>query len=323
MLETTWEATSLFTVYERQRSSSMGTFALGVSNTFDYKRYVIWRSAKWLAFLGMAALLSVSLADEGVEHEDHNHEETRVAEDQREVKIFLGKLFEKYGENGVMTFEGFEHLLQSLGIGNVKISDHDIDDHRDNGKFVDFHSSHNHSVEVVPHGNHSHSADDTDDVLGVDDHDGHHEHEHKKRGTQTNHADPGNSYHGNEDDDHHSDSHLIQNGTASDANAEPGHHANHHGNHSEHHLNGLNLGHNSHGRRTRNKNKKKNKNEAAQSDTPGQEGFRAKREAQPKAVGDRKKREIAEERSHTHEDHHHEPPEDEKVRYYLLHYLYT
>ena len=59
--------------------------------------------------------------------------------------IFLRELFRKYGHDDVMTFEGFEHLLQNLGIGKIKIEDHDIHDHHLQEGFVELHGDHNHT----------------------------------------------------------------------------------------------------------------------------------------------------------------------------------
>ncbi|CAG0886983.1 unnamed protein product [Darwinula stevensoni] len=60
---------------------------------------------------------------------------------------FLKHIFDKYGSEGVITYEGFEHLLQNLGLGRVVIEDHEVKDHfMDNGTFFTFHD-----------GNHSHT----------------------------------------------------------------------------------------------------------------------------------------------------------------------
>jgi len=44
-------------------------------------------------------------------------------------KAALLSIFAKYGQNGSLQFEGFEHLLESLGLGNIVITDHNISDH--------------------------------------------------------------------------------------------------------------------------------------------------------------------------------------------------
>jgi len=54
----------------------------------------------------------------------------------------LRRLFDKYGgrESGRITFEGFEHLLESLGLGHVVMEDHDVHDHQtDDGGFRSLH----------------------------------------------------------------------------------------------------------------------------------------------------------------------------------------
>jgi hypothetical protein len=109
-----------------------------------------------------AAAAAVSLADEdvrrtnasdvtGVHHHDHGSANAQ-SEDQltdEASRAFLRLLFDKYGERSAaaaaaaaadggepmtgdmtMTFEGFEHLLDSLGLGDVRIADHGIEDHR-------------------------------------------------------------------------------------------------------------------------------------------------------------------------------------------------
>ncbi|KAG8196490.1 hypothetical protein JTE90_012306 [Oedothorax gibbosus] len=59
-------------------------------------------------------------------------------------RFFLHEIFTKYGRDGQMTFEGFEHLLESLGLGNIIINDHNIKDHKD-GESDNLHGSHDHS----------------------------------------------------------------------------------------------------------------------------------------------------------------------------------
>ena len=102
--------------------------------------------------LSIVILLTTSLSVESLPHEGlkhHFHEElNHTSEDHLTVeatRFFLRRLFEKYGEQPTsvdqphtssfttsmtMTFEGFEHLLESLGLGDVMIADHSIDDHR-------------------------------------------------------------------------------------------------------------------------------------------------------------------------------------------------
>ncbi|CAH0725962.1 unnamed protein product, partial [Brenthis ino] len=61
-------------------------------------------------------------------------------------QYFIDKIFDKYGDKGIITFEGFEHLLDSLGLGGrVFNSPHDIALHKINGTFQQLHdTSHRH-----------------------------------------------------------------------------------------------------------------------------------------------------------------------------------
>ena len=59
----------------------------------------------------------------------------------------LRRLFDKYGgrDSGRLTFEGFEHLFESLGLGHVVMVDHDVHDHQtDDGRFRSLHDDHVH-----------------------------------------------------------------------------------------------------------------------------------------------------------------------------------
>ena len=74
-------------------------------------------------------------------HEPHNHtneshhhgEESsstnNTVRELTETEIFIKELFSKYGHAGVMTFEGFEHLLENIGLAEIRIRDHNIQDH--------------------------------------------------------------------------------------------------------------------------------------------------------------------------------------------------
>ena len=62
--------------------------------------------------------------------------------------LALHALFSKYGSNGTLTFEAFEHLLHNLGLRNIAL-DHGVDEHRDNysSQFRVMHEkNHNHSL---------------------------------------------------------------------------------------------------------------------------------------------------------------------------------
>ena len=76
---------------------------------------------------------------------------------EEEARAYIRHLFRKYGNGHVMTFEGFEHLLIQLGLGEIHI-DHDIKSHYHGTEFVHMHSNHNHNVEN--HDEHEHSSDD-------------------------------------------------------------------------------------------------------------------------------------------------------------------
>jgi len=94
-------------------------------------------------------LLSAETPESIASGNDDQHGDPLV-EDQltsEASRAYLRLLFEKYGDpsttlNGgssiddhsstdmTMTFEGFEHLLENLGLGDVHITDHITDDHR-------------------------------------------------------------------------------------------------------------------------------------------------------------------------------------------------
>ncbi|XP_013404220.1 zinc transporter ZIP10 isoform X2 [Lingula anatina] len=74
---------------------------------------------------------------------------TKIANNQSdhvdgETHIFLKRIFDKYGTDGLLTYEGFEHLLANLGLGNIFI-DHDLKSHQTDKGFKNLHSSHNHT----------------------------------------------------------------------------------------------------------------------------------------------------------------------------------
>ncbi|CAH0389068.1 unnamed protein product [Bemisia tabaci] len=57
--------------------------------------------------------------------------------------LFLQELFSKYGHDGRMTFEGFEHLLANLGLGKIKFDGlHTLFEHRGaDGSFEEMHDA--------------------------------------------------------------------------------------------------------------------------------------------------------------------------------------
>ncbi|XP_062578243.1 zinc transporter ZIP10-like isoform X2 [Saccostrea cucullata] len=58
-------------------------------------------------------------------------------------KMFIKHIFQKYGNEYFISFEGLEHLFQNLEIGDIQIA-HDIKEHFKNAKFVPLHSDHEH-----------------------------------------------------------------------------------------------------------------------------------------------------------------------------------
>jgi len=91
----------------------------------------------------------------------------------------LRRLFDKYGgrDSGRITFEGFEHLLESLGLGHVVIVDHNVHDHQsEDGHFRSLHDNHVHTdVPQQSDGHERHAELDTDHpVTTSHDHQGRH-----------------------------------------------------------------------------------------------------------------------------------------------------
>ncbi|EEC13486.1 hypothetical protein IscW_ISCW009734 [Ixodes scapularis] len=100
-------------------------------------------------------------------------EAKEAPERYREHEYFLRKIFDKYGHNGVMSFEGFEHLLENLGLAQIVFHDHDLSLHRPEGAtgFVNQHPHHDHSGAAFR----GQSGDEGHD------HEDHHGHSHNKR----------------------------------------------------------------------------------------------------------------------------------------------
>jgi hypothetical protein len=88
-----------------------------------------------------------------------SHVNSSVRTSDQIADAALHTIFNKYGSNGTITFEAFEHLLHSLGLGNIVYMDHDVDKHRgSNGSFVAIHSDHEHA-------SHGHVAKNDKDVI--------------------------------------------------------------------------------------------------------------------------------------------------------------
>ena len=121
---------------------------------------------------------------------------------QRNIKRpYLQKIFQKYGYDGVITFEGFEHLLESLGLGNIAIEDHGLREHTSEGLFQDFHKDHEHGSGHQDDKSHVHGDSSTESHrkfrYGVDSSHESHDHSH---GSDDEHVDHDHSKHSRDSD---------------------------------------------------------------------------------------------------------------------------
>lgn len=94
-------------------------------------------------------------------------------------RFFMKKLFQKYGSGGLMTFEGFEHFLENIGLAGIRIVDHDLADHQAAGEFISLHNrDHQHTKSESS----SSTIEDGEETLHSNgdhhDHDHGHDHEH-------------------------------------------------------------------------------------------------------------------------------------------------
>ncbi|OWR42884.1 zinc transporter ZIP10 [Danaus plexippus] len=90
-----------------------------------------------IAACAVILLAACTLADTETQSINSNTNNIVPAE-----QYFIDKIFDKYGYKGVITFEGFEHLLDSLGLGGrVFTSPHDLALHRINGSFKQLHDT--------------------------------------------------------------------------------------------------------------------------------------------------------------------------------------
>ncbi|XP_075214840.1 zinc/iron regulated transporter-related protein 71B isoform X2 [Lycorma delicatula] len=87
--------------------------------------------------------------------EQQNTEQKNDAITLPNSNIFLEYIFEKYGNDGKLSYEGFEHLLENLGLGQLKFDiAHTVEEHRiGKGKFEDMHDKkqlhkHNHTNKI-------------------------------------------------------------------------------------------------------------------------------------------------------------------------------
>lgn len=97
-----------------------------------------------LLFAGGAMGHEVKLSTEGNLEDEWNDTDSR-----HDRRFFLKQIFHKYGDHGVITFEGFEHLLENLGLGKLEFEEnHTVSLHKVNGSFLEVHDAlqlHRHS----------------------------------------------------------------------------------------------------------------------------------------------------------------------------------
>ncbi|XP_063423250.1 zinc transporter ZIP10-like [Mytilus trossulus] len=79
------------------------------------------------------------------------HFRTQNQSKSQDSNIFIDSLFIKYGNKTVMTFEGFEHLMNGIELGNIILED-SVDAHHKLG-------SNDTNFKSLHHGNHSHVVD--------------------------------------------------------------------------------------------------------------------------------------------------------------------
>jgi len=107
-------------------------------------------AVKMLPTLALTVLLaSTVVADVAFDHEFDGLFDKVPEQETDPSREAMRRLFNKYGErnSGRITFEGFEHLLVSLGLGHIVIDDHDVHDHQgDDGEFLSLHDNHEHNV---------------------------------------------------------------------------------------------------------------------------------------------------------------------------------
>ncbi|CAH1257028.1 SLC39A10 [Branchiostoma lanceolatum] len=134
---------------------------------------------------------------------------------------FLQKIFKKYGKDGKMTFDGFQELLERLGLGEVRIVHHEevVVDHKADGN-----SSTNITLVVDTVGDKDHVHYPHTDGHHTD-HDGEDDDEHEESGAgHSDHDHSGHLHHedshesalpgkGHSDDDHDDDHHHHEDTT--------------------------------------------------------------------------------------------------------------
>ena len=134
----------------------------------------------------------------------------------QEAMLYVNRIVEKYGADGVIPFEGLEHFMENLGLGNLVIKDHGLGDHKTEEGFVDLHPSHDHGIEDSgPTHEQDHHDSDTHNHHDPDDHNHKSDYQNHHESDDHNHHESWNqSHHDSEDQNHReSDNHLHDNHT--------------------------------------------------------------------------------------------------------------
>ena len=119
---------------------------------------------------------------------DDSHNDTRFLYNAPPLtRAAVMSIFAKYKQNRSLSFEGFEELLESLGLGKIhKISEHQSTLHDDDDHSDDEHSHHDHSANDG-HSEDEHPHDDDDDDDDDDNHHDSHDHdEHEHSASSAN-----------------------------------------------------------------------------------------------------------------------------------------
>uniref|UniRef100_A0A1Q3G562 Putative zinc transporter n=1 Tax=Culex tarsalis TaxID=7177 RepID=A0A1Q3G562_CULTA len=118
------------------------------------------RVLRALLILGCLQLAFVT----GSKAEHQEHSTTASGAGSAGENKFLKYLFNKYGSKGVISFEGLEHLMHSLGLGGLDFTpSHTLDEHRPEGFRTE---------DLLEDPHHDHPADEKVTVAfnGIDDH---------------------------------------------------------------------------------------------------------------------------------------------------------
>ncbi|KAF6214859.1 hypothetical protein GE061_009603 [Apolygus lucorum] len=81
--------------------------------------------------------------DDGEQEKNKQQQNDKQQQGDKEQQFYISQIFNKYGDGGVITFEGLEHLMESLGIGKIKFDkSHNISLHKtEDGGFKDIHDT--------------------------------------------------------------------------------------------------------------------------------------------------------------------------------------